>query len=565
MVGWPTRKQYVAAIQRAAATFREPSLQRAAFQTDLLGMPALSSGQTAIVFKADVDGKPQAVRVFTTETRGGQARYRALSQHLRSNTMPSIAAARWIDDALDVEDTTYPVVVMDWVDGASLSTAIEDRLDSPDRLESLAEQWCRQIADLRAARVAHGDLQHGNVLVDNDERLRFIDLDGVWIPGIADQPPGEFGHPNYQHPDRTSGVVWGEHIDWFSALVIYVSLRALAMDPSLWRYHNGDNLIFRDEDFRGAAPIWKDLRALGGEVADLGQLLAESCNADPLSPTDLDAVLRAGTAPTATKDDASGSGYTTTTGDVWWNTSAGAGTTATPGPRPEPPRRPSGHASTPDPPRRPTGTGAPRQRATKPKEQVRAEWGDVGPHTPPPPPQQPRGPGGGGSAPGPSGPTIGGVTMTPTQWETVEAYAGGLSIDEIAAARGLSARTIKGHLRHVCRLAQVPSLNDLPAWLATHGVPITPAVNHRRVDPPRGGRSVPPPSPASGQAPANAPQPPGPPDPAVDNGGPAWAARAAGGSAAAALGIALGGGGLALIAAALVLTAIFVGIWLLAD
>ncbi len=69
----------------------------------------------------------------------------------------------------------------------------------------------------------------------------------------------------------------------------------------------------------------------------------------------------------------------------------------------------------------------------------------------------------------PTGPSIGGVTMTPTQWESVQAYAGGRPVEQIAAARGITARTVQGHLRDMCREANLPSLNDLPAWLSANG------------------------------------------------------------------------------------------------
>lgn len=392
MSGYPTRKQYMGAVQRQAASFRVGPLQNASFRTDLLGLPAVSSGQTAMVFRADVAGQDHAVRVFTSETPSGQRRYQALGDHLRQHRVDAVATSSWLTDGIEVDNETYPIVLMEWVDGDSLSAAIERTLTQPGRIAALAETWRAQMTELRNARFAHGDLQHGNVIVSPDATFRFIDLDGVWLPAVADLAPSEFGQPNYQHPDRTSGRVWGEHIDWFSALVIYTSLRALAANPALWRHHHGDNLILRDSDFRGGAPIWDDLAANPDPmVVELASLLAASCDSDPLAATDLEGILRARQAPAPASLQAPGPTDPAPQPEpqdarAWWQDHAAAeaspGTSASPdGDQPHNERQPASA----------TKPGAPRQRATAPKSEVRSDWAQASQSsadTRPPPPNR---------------------------------------------------------------------------------------------------------------------------------------------------------------------------------
>ena len=48
---------------------------------------------------------------------------------------------------------------------------------------------------LRSADVGHGDLQHGNIMLvpvpeKNAHALRLIDYDGMYVPSLADKPPG---------------------------------------------------------------------------------------------------------------------------------------------------------------------------------------------------------------------------------------------------------------------------------------------------------------------------------------------------------------------------------------
>ena len=55
--------------------------------------------------------------------------------------------------------------------------------------------------------VAHGDLQHGNVLLvpgasANSLAVKLIDYDGMCVPALAGSKSGEVGHPAYQHPQR---------------------------------------------------------------------------------------------------------------------------------------------------------------------------------------------------------------------------------------------------------------------------------------------------------------------------------------------------------------------------
>jgi hypothetical protein len=75
----------------------------------------------------------------------------------------------------------------------------------------------------------------------------------------------------YQHPDRSETTHLSLDLDHFSALVIYVALRALAVDPTLWtRYVERpayDKLLFRVEDFLApeASPLCRDLRYLPAE------------------------------------------------------------------------------------------------------------------------------------------------------------------------------------------------------------------------------------------------------------------------------------------------------------
>jgi hypothetical protein len=103
--------------------------------------------------------------------------------------------------------------------------------------------------ELRAAGIAHGDLQHGNIIMCGNE-IRLVDYDGMYVPAMKNFSACEIGHPNYQHPARTA-LHFGPYLDNFSAWIIYASIKALEIEPSLLNQLGGgdDCLLFRRSDF----------------------------------------------------------------------------------------------------------------------------------------------------------------------------------------------------------------------------------------------------------------------------------------------------------------------------
>ena len=116
----------------------------------------------------------------------------------------------------------------------------------------LADQFDQIIADMSSAGIAHGDLQHGNLLVQSDGTLRLVDYDGMYFPQLKQLPPNEYGHPNYQSPKRSESD-YGPEIDYFSAWLISLSLRAIAADGHLWGQLNPNHdefLLLDHSDLR---------------------------------------------------------------------------------------------------------------------------------------------------------------------------------------------------------------------------------------------------------------------------------------------------------------------------
>lgn len=217
-------------------------------------------------------------------------RYRALAPLLEAAGCDVIVPARWVDNAIRVGDRSLPAVVMPWIEGIPLNSAVESMLDRPQDLVELAQTWLAALTEMADAGLSHGDLQCGNVLIDDYGAVNLVDLDGFYLPSMA-KSPAEFGHADFQHPRRTARD-WGPDMDAFSGLVIFLGLRATAADPTLWSFHSGENLILGRDDYRcpGEAPIWAQLRQNSDPVVRrLVQLLAQYCEEE--TPPTMNEVL----------------------------------------------------------------------------------------------------------------------------------------------------------------------------------------------------------------------------------------------------------------------------------
>ena len=295
MTAYPAAGDYYKAVQVPARAFTVPKLQAAEFVWDSLG-PTLARGSSAVVFQASVAGTAQALRCYIRDDASSRDRYSALDAYLAAYDLsPYVSGTTWLDGAIQVNRATWPVLTMDWIDGRTLNEYVDFLVTSSNAaaLTTLAAKWRALVALMQSSEFTHGDLQHGNVMVDQDGRLRLVDFDGVWIPQLAGQsPPTEFGHPNYQHPLQH---VWGRWLDTFSALVIYLSLVALGKDPGLWlALYNSKNLLFAKNDFFPPfkTEAWKQLAAMGDpQVDELVRRLQECCDPDWVSTGSLEMTL----------------------------------------------------------------------------------------------------------------------------------------------------------------------------------------------------------------------------------------------------------------------------------
>jgi hypothetical protein len=250
---WPTPQDYNEAIQNPRTCFGDAELRAGTPELTPLGLPKPISGAFASVYQMNCGATRWAVRCFLREVSDHQSRYQAISQHLQKVNLPFTVGFEFLSQGIRIRGAWYPILKMEWIDGEPLNLYLERNLVNSTALSSLTAQWREMLAALRRTEIAHGDLQHGNVLVSQG-RLKLIDYDGMYVPALAGLVSHEEGHRNYQHPQR-SGEEFGPHLDAFSGWVVLLSLVALGVDPRLWqRLNAGDEcLLFRRDDFENPA------------------------------------------------------------------------------------------------------------------------------------------------------------------------------------------------------------------------------------------------------------------------------------------------------------------------
>jgi len=207
------------------------------------------SGNFAIVFCFNCKDRKVAVRCFLHNVPDQRVRYQAISRYVLSDDLPCTVPVEYVEQGIRIGGEWYPILKMEWVQGLTLNEFISKYLHTEIALNLLASYLKEMILDLRRAGIAHGDLQHDNILISDNE-LRLVDYDGMFVPELSRYAASELGHPNYQHPGR-SNKHFGASLDNFSAWVIYGSLKCLSLDPDLWNQLQGgaDCLLFRHSDF----------------------------------------------------------------------------------------------------------------------------------------------------------------------------------------------------------------------------------------------------------------------------------------------------------------------------
>lgn len=250
-MAYPSLEDFTNAMQHINTSLIDNSLKNGKIETSGLGLPVVRSGGFALTFKVRVSGSDYAVRCFHKERKGLAERYGAVSRKLKVDNLPEIVKFDFIPAGVRIRSMTYPIVKMDWVEGTTLGSFIENNKSNASKLINIKNKLKQLSANLITKNVAHGDVQTNNIIVDKNENLLLVDYDAFFVPEISNLGAIEAGHRNFQHPERLKNSPFDADLDRFSFCLMDVALSALIEKPKIWEdlEADPDALLFRQEDF----------------------------------------------------------------------------------------------------------------------------------------------------------------------------------------------------------------------------------------------------------------------------------------------------------------------------
>ena len=251
---YPLLSEYIESIKSPADFFDQLKHLRPVLNDD--GTPVMTSGNFAVVFKMKDEESDQfyAVKCFLRDQERRSESYRLISEQLKDVDIPYLTSIKYLENEIYVnttvsQDKEYPVLIMDWVEGKTLDAYIREHIDDQYELSMLAYRFSQLAMWLLPQPFAHGDLKPENILVKDDGSLVLVDYDGMYVPAMKGQLARELGSPDFRHPLRTDST-FNEHIDDFSVVSILLSLKAIAVEPSLLgQFSAPDRLLFSVNDY----------------------------------------------------------------------------------------------------------------------------------------------------------------------------------------------------------------------------------------------------------------------------------------------------------------------------
>ena len=291
----PTIPSIRTSVENKDVLVLDEHAKKGTFKRDARGRLIAYAGGFSVVFPYELsDGTKWAFRCWHSDISNTQKRYEIISETIQKAHLAFLCDFDYVEKGINVEGTIYPTTRMRWIEGITIKEYICKYKQSKDKLISLAENFLAMTQALHEQSLAHGDLQHGNILVTNDHQLYLVDYDSFYCPKLKGEEDTVTGLPDYQHPARKSNKSVSEKLDYFSELIIYLSILSIAEAPSLvekYKVEDADRLLFAKEDFDDItkSQIYKDIQSLGKQFQELLDVLEEylKCNSiDELLPFD---------------------------------------------------------------------------------------------------------------------------------------------------------------------------------------------------------------------------------------------------------------------------------------
>jgi serine/threonine protein kinase len=238
------------------------------------------NGGKAIVYEVQANTKRYALKCWVEDLGDLKIRYKEIDGYLNEIALPYFVDFAYKEDGILVGGQKFPIVRMEWVDGISFKRFITNNISNPVHIRNLAEQFLEMVKVLHQNNISHGDLQHGNIMIRKNGDICLIDYDSLYVPQLMNEKDNIKGLPGYQHPHRNKITKLSPKVDYFSELVIYLSLLAISIKPSYWKnLGQEERLFFSEVDLLNprSSPIFAELKQLSPEIEYFTTELEKFC------------------------------------------------------------------------------------------------------------------------------------------------------------------------------------------------------------------------------------------------------------------------------------------------
>lgn len=274
-MNYPSLEQYNQALQHPEFALIDPNLKTGKITTTGLGLPLALCGGFALTYTLNANSHKYAIRCFHKNSRNLEQRYGVISNKLKLLRSIYFVDFEFQSNGIRINNNTYPIVKMAWADGQTMGEFVESNYREKSKLSALITALRSLGLYLENQKIAHGDIQPGNVMVSaGGQRIQLIDYDGMYVDGLQTFGSSEIGHKNFQHPLRNNDV-WDTSLDRFSLISLNIALRALIDNPTLWKttQSDGDSFLFRANDY-----LNPDQSIVFGQVSNLTNIKDELRN-----------------------------------------------------------------------------------------------------------------------------------------------------------------------------------------------------------------------------------------------------------------------------------------------
>lgn len=292
----PTIPNIRTSVENQSVLVLDEHAKNGVFRRDAKGRLIAFAGGFSVVFPyEDANGEKWAFRCWHSIIENAKQRCSIISKAINSAHLSFLCDFYYVERGINVDGEIYPTTRMRWIEGETVKEYICKNRNSKDLLIALAGNFLKMIQSLHTKSLAHGDLQHGNIIVDKNNQLYLVDYDSFYCPDLKGEQDIVKGLADYQHPSRQENKYVSEKLDYFSELIIYLSILAIAECPSLvdkYQVEDADRLLFSKEDFADIkkSQIYKDIHKLGKSFVELLEVLEKylKCtNIDQLIPFDM--------------------------------------------------------------------------------------------------------------------------------------------------------------------------------------------------------------------------------------------------------------------------------------